>query len=129
MNSFDHKMAFTMTTERISCNLCKYLSLSISIIDLTCVNGSCSELAPHLHTLCSMTLIANLLWATQDCVSQRSPSSDDKCECTLCRSNSKHSAASPKHPKGNLLPASGPLARALRSGSGHKAGSDDVCSC
>lgn len=76
-----------------------------------------------------MTLIANLLWATHDCVSQRSPSSDDKCECTLCKSSSKHSAASPKHPNGNLRPARGPLAKALRNGSGHKAGSDDVWSC
>lgn len=95
----------------------------------TCVNGSCSELAPHSQTLCSTTRIANRLCATHDDVSHESLSSDDKCECTRCNNNSKHSAASPRHPSGKRRPASGPLASARRSGSGHNAGSELVCNC
>lgn len=96
---------------------------------LTCVNGNCSELAPHLHTLCSMTRIAKRRCATQACDSQASPSSGEMCECTRCNSNSKHSAASPRQPSGKRRPANGPLAKARRNGSGHRAGSELVCSC
>lgn len=96
---------------------------------ITCVNGSCSELAPQSHTLCSTTLIANLWWATHCGVLQSSISSDDTCEWTRCNNSSKHSAASPKHPNGNRRPASGPLASARRNGSGHSAGSELVCNC
>lgn len=93
------------------------------------MNGNCSELAPHSHTLCSTTLIANRWWATHCGVLQSSISSPDKCEWTRCNSNSKHSAASPKQPSGNRRPANGPLANARLNGSGHNAGSELVCNC
>ena len=95
----------------------------------TCVNGSCSELAPHLHTLCSMTRIAKRLCAIQAADSQASVSSEEMCECTRCNNSSKHSAASPKQPKGKRRPASGPEAKARLKGSGHNAGSELVCNC
>lgn len=100
-----------------------------SVKSFTCVNGSCSELAPHSHTLCSTTLMANFWCATHCGVLQSSISSDDKCEWTRCNNSSKHSAASPKHPNGKRRPASGPLASARRNGSGHNAGSELVCNC
>lgn len=95
----------------------------------TCVNGNCSELAPHSQTLCSTTRMANLWWATHWAWLQSSISSGDKCEWTRCSSNSKHSAASPKQPNGKRRPANGPLASALRNASGHSAGSELVCNC
>lgn len=95
----------------------------------TCVNGNCSELAPHSQTLCSTTRIANLWWATHCAWLQLSISSADKCEWTRCSSSSKHSAASPKHPNGKRRPANGPLANARLNASGHSAGSELVCSC
>jgi len=96
---------------------------------LTWVNGNCSELAPHLQTLCSMTRMAKRRWAIQAGDSQESPSSGEMCEWTRCRRSSKHSAASPRQPRGKRLPAKGPLAKARRKGSGHKAGSELVCNC
>lgn len=96
---------------------------------LTWVKGSCSELAPHLQTLCSMTRMANRRWAMQAEESHESPSSGEICEWTRWRSSSKHSAASPRQPRGKRLPAKGPLAKARRRGSGQRAGSELVCSC
>lgn len=104
------------------------LILNVSFF-VTCVNGSCSELAPHSHTLCSTTLIANFWWATHCGVLQSSISSEDKCEWTLCNNSSKHSAASPKQPNGKRLHCSSPLASARLNGSGHNAGSELVCNC
>lgn len=75
------------------------------------------------------TYIANRWWATHFGVLQSSISSDDKCEWTRCNKSSKHSAASPRQPNGNRRPANGPLANALRNGSGHNAGSELVCNC
>lgn len=95
----------------------------------TCVNGNCSELAPHSHTLCSTTRIANRWWATHWAALQSSISSADRCEWIRCSSNSKHSAASPRQPNGKRRPANGPLANARRNGSGHSAGSELVCNC
>lgn len=94
----------------------------------TCVNGSCSELAPHSQTLCSTTRMAKRWWATHWGASQASPSLGDRCWWTRWSSSSKHSAASPRQPRGKRRPASGPLARARRSGSGQRAGSELVCS-
>ena len=62
-------------------------------------------------------------------MSHESLSLGDKCEWTRCNNSSKHSAASPKHPNGNLLLARGPLAKARLRGSGHSAGSELVCNC
>lgn len=73
--------------------------------------------------------MANFWWATHDGVSHESLSLGDKCEWTLWSSSSKHSAASPKQPSGKRRLANGPLARALRRGSGQSAGSELVCSC
>lgn len=73
--------------------------------------------------------MANLWWATHDGVSHESLSLGDKCEWTRWSSSSKHSAASPRQPKGKRRLAKGPLARALRSGSGQSAGSELVWSC
>ena len=103
--------------------------LKLIYLCFTCVNGNCSELAPHSHTLCSTTRIAKRRCATHDCVSHESLSSDDKCEWTRCNNNSKHSAASPRQPIGKRRPANGPLANARRNGSGHNAGSELVCNC
>ena len=96
---------------------------------LTWVKGNCSELAPHLQTLCSTTRMAKRWWATHDGVSHESLSLGDKCEWTRWSKSSKHSAASPKHPSGKRRLANGPLASALLSGSGQSAGSELVWSC
>lgn len=101
----------------------------VRVVWLTWVNGNCSELAPHLQTLCSTTRMANFWCATHDGVSHRSLSDVERCEWTRCSKSSKHSAASPRQPSGKRRLARGPLASALLSGSGHSAGSELVCSC